>query len=421
MRILIYPHDMNMGGSQLNAIEIAAQVQRLGHEVIIFGQDGVLRDRVNELGLEFIEAPRASLRPTPSIVTALRRIVAEREIDIVHGYEWPPALEAALALGYKQREKVVSTVLSMSVAPFIPGHIPLMVGTEQIAAIERENKRDLVGLMEPPVDTTLNHPLINVQGQKFADAWNLDLAIPIVSVVSRLAHEMKLEGILSAIAVVEHLNTVSPLQLLVVGDGPARNEVTIAARQANQRMGSERIILTGQLDDPRPAYQLADIVLGMGGSALRAMAFQKPLIVQGEKGFWEILSERSLPEFLWQGWYGVGTGTEAGQERLSEALTSLLRDENLRKECAELSLSIVSGRFSLEVAAERQIIFYREAMNRRPSLIHYLASMFRATTRFGKYNGERIIAKIRGRISVDDFNATPAISMKEIQNDEVKA
>ena len=38
VRILVYPHDLSMGGSQINAIEIGAKVRDLGHEVVIFGQ-----------------------------------------------------------------------------------------------------------------------------------------------------------------------------------------------------------------------------------------------------------------------------------------------------------------------------------------------------------------------------------------------
>ena len=421
MKILVYPHDMNMGGSQLNAIELAAQVKKLGHEVIVFGHDGVLRERVAELGLEFVEAPRARIRPTPSIVGALRRLVEERGIDIVHGYEWPPALETTLALGYKHRTKAVSTVLSMSVAPFIPRHVSLMVGTEQIAAVERDSKRSLVGLMEPPVDTILNTPDIDVGTDSFAATWNLDPEVPVISIVSRLAHEMKLEGILAAIAVVERCNEARPLQLLIVGDGPAGDEVREAVHRANKRMGKDRIVLTGQLEDPRPAYQLADVVLGMGGSALRAMAFRKPLIVQGEKGYWETLRVETLPEFLWQGWYGVGTGAAGGEQQLFDRLSKLLEDDELRTECATFSLATVRERFSLELGAERQVRFYRAALERQIRLRSYLESMIRATMGFARYYLQRSAARFGGKVSRDDFNATPVTAGLAGDRTEVRA
>jgi len=97
VKILVYPHDMNMGGSQLNAIELAGAVRDLGHEVGIVGHPGSLEARVAELGLEFIALPAPGRRPSPTMVRALRSLMSERGIDVIHGYEWPPALEGMAA------------------------------------------------------------------------------------------------------------------------------------------------------------------------------------------------------------------------------------------------------------------------------------------------------------------------------------
>ncbi|MDF2491460.1 MAG: glycosyltransferase, partial [Microbacterium sp.] len=70
-----------------------------------------------------------------------------------------------------------------------------------------------------------------------------------------------------------------------MGDGPARAEIEQRAAAVNAECGEGTVVVTGNLDDPRPAYAAADIALGMGGSALRALAYGAPLIVQGEHGF----------------------------------------------------------------------------------------------------------------------------------------
>lgn len=412
---------MNMGGSQLNAIEIAAEVKKMGHDVLIFGQPGTLTPLVADLGLEFVESPRARTRPTPSIVQALRRLMNERKIDILHGYEWPPALEATLAVGTRDASRAVSTVLSMSVAPFIPKHVPLMVGTEEIAAVERDRGRALVGLMEPPVDTTSNAPEVEVGATAFLSEWGIDPSVPVVSMVSRLAHEMKLEGILTAISVVERCNQDRPLQLLIAGDGPANKEVSNAAELVNKRLGCERIILTGQLEDPRPAYSIADVVLGMGGSALRAMAFQKPVIVQGEKGFWETLTRESLDTFLWQGWYGVGAGSATGFERLRGQLENLINSPSLQLELGNFSRTTVVERFSIHAAARRQIKFYEDAIAQKTVLTEYVRSLGGSSLGFVGYKFERTMAKVQGKLQRDDFNATPVVGSITENKSGVKA
>ena len=52
-----------------------------------------------------------------------------------------------------------------------------------------------------------------------------------------------------------------------------------------QTAGRQVVLLTGEIADPRPAYAAADVVVGQGGSALRGMAFGKPLVVVGEGRF----------------------------------------------------------------------------------------------------------------------------------------
>ncbi len=415
MKILVYPHDMAIGGSQLNAIELAAAVKGLGHEVVVYGQNGPLVDKVKELGLEFLPSPAVHRRPTPGIVRDLRRIVKKHGIDVVHAYEWPPSLEAALACAGKSPAVAVSTVMSMSVAPFIPRSVPLIVGTEQIAAAERDSGRNFVQLLEPPVDTSCNHADLNFDRSAFLAGIGARTDIFTVSIVSRLAHEMKLEGILCAIAVIARMNASSPIQLVIAGAGPALDEVVEQARVSNQAIGTQRIFLAGELEDPRPAYACADVSIGMGGSALRAMAFNLPLIVQGENGFWDLLDEDSVQTFLWQGWYGVGSGPLDAEENLMLILQKLVANPLLRDHLGEFGRELVLERFSLGGAAVQQAEFYREMQAKSlEGGSRDLLGGCMAGWQFVAYKWQQARAKLAGRGSRDDFNAKPVAALAPV-------
>ncbi|WP_125610493.1 glycosyltransferase [Specibacter cremeus] len=407
MRIVTYPHDMNIGGSQLNAIELAARVRDLGHEVIVYGQAGPLVEAVAAHGLEFIESPAVHRRPTPGIVHGLRTLVRRREVDIVHGYEWPPTLEAVLACRGRSAAVAVSTVLSMSVAPFIPANVPLLVGTEQIADAERTFGRARVELMEPPVDTALNRPDLDPGLDDFRRQWDLDGRAFTVSIVSRLAHEMKLEGILTAIEAVAMLDGEFPVQLVIAGTGPAAPQVRDHAQRVNRELGRRAIVLTGELADPRPAYAVADVSIGMGGSALRAMAFGKPLIVQGENGYWRVLAPESLPQFLWQGWYGSGPGPQDAARRLAGHLRELRDSRELRERLGRFARDTVCDRFSLDGAAGRLTDFYLRSRAVRDGAGGRLAHAAVAGGRFTAYNLGRMRWPGGRRPARDDFNAVP--------------
>ena len=96
MKVLTYPHSMEMGGSQLNAIQVAGAVRDRGHEVIVISEPGPLVARVNAMGLEHIEVSKDRKRPSPTVTRMLGELVQGRSVDIVHAHEWPPIIEAFL-------------------------------------------------------------------------------------------------------------------------------------------------------------------------------------------------------------------------------------------------------------------------------------------------------------------------------------
>ena len=406
MRALIYPHNFGIGGSQLNAIELAGTLHERGHDMIIFGRPGPLVERVTDFGMEFVEAPIRRRTPSPAVVDALVKLVRDRSIDVIHGYEWTPILEAAMAATRFGHSVVpVGTVMSMSVAPFIPRSVDLVVGTEQIADAERRSGRALVSVLEPPVD--LRHNRKGVVGD-LADvraSFGITDDRLIVVCVSRLAHQLKLGGLLTAIEVVGELSADIPVALLIVGDGPARTEVETAATRVNSLRGPGTVIIAGALLDPRPAYAVADVALGAGGSALRAMAFGAPLVVQGENGFWELLSSKSLDRFKWTGWYGYGDSPAGGSELLTSILSKVLLDGELRKELGEFSLKTVSERYSLDRAADLQLTIYDDAVARYSSV--GLKETMRSGLLYLKYQTGRRAARLSGRSVSEDFNARP--------------
>ncbi|WP_203898133.1 glycosyltransferase family 4 protein [Virgisporangium aliadipatigenens] len=402
LNILVYPHAMELGGSQLNAIELAAAVRDLGHEVTIVSEDGPLLRRVAELGLPRLGVPADRRRPSGTVSRYLRRLVAERGVDIVHGYEWPPGIEANAAVLGNPRAAAVCTVMSMSVAPFLPGSLPLVVGTEEIRERAAAGRRGPTYLIEPPVDVDANAPGHPVED--FRAAHDLEPGPVDLVVVCRLVPELKLEGILTAIDVVGALGAETPVRLIVVGDGDARSTVEERAAKANARAGRRAVVLTGALFDPRPAYAAADVMLGMGGSALRALAFGKPLVVQGERGFWELLTPSTVDTFLKQGWYGLGDGT-GGEERLTAILSGLLRDPDRRRSLGEYGRTLAVERFSLQRAATVQEKIYRDALARPRSRGRDTGEAARSAVGVFSHKLRRRYEGLRGTRARDDFNA----------------
>lgn len=403
VKVLVYPHSMAVGGSQLNAVELAAAVRDRGHDVSIFAGPGPLRTVADELGLPLVHAPVVGRRPSPRTIRALTRDVRAGGFDLVHGYEWPPAMEAVYGPHLRWSTPVVATIMSMAIAPFLPVHLPLVVGTELIQDDCAAAGRVDVQLIEPPVDTTANAPV--ERPDAFAAKWRIAAGQPVVVVVSRLAEELKKTGLLEAVQAVAALPPALGARLLIVGDGPARDEVDQRARGVNAACGREVVTCTGELLDPRPAYAVADVVLGMGSSILRGMAFAKPAVVQGEGGFWAVVEPGNLPMFLHQGWYGVGDG-RPGVAALTSILADLLSDDARRGDLGVFSRHVVLDRFSLARAARLLETVYDAAL--RPGAIQGRSrSMSIASASLVAYKLRRRYDRSRGQAAEDDFNARP--------------
>jgi glycosyltransferase involved in cell wall biosynthesis len=410
MKVLLYPHSMEVGGSQLNAIQLAGAIRDRGHEVIVLSEPGPLVERVKKLAIEHVELPSHRGRPSPKVIRIISDLVRRRDIDVVPGHEWPPIIEAFLVQTHIRRVRVVGTVMSMSVAPFLPRSVPLTVGTELIRRTALAAGHRSVGLLEPPVDTQTDNP--SVDGRGFRAGLGLRSDEVLVAMVCRLVPDLKLEGLLSACDAVRELAVAGkPVRLMIVGDGQARGDVAIRAAEVNAAAGYKVVLLTGEMADPGPAYAAADIIIGQGGSALRGMAFAKPLVVIGEEGFSELLTPESASTFLRQGWYGLGAGSlGSGVPALRLALERLVGSPGVRRDLGLFGRQLAEQRFSLGHAAEIVENIYVSAVQNPVSLEQLLPDFLHVTA---GVIGNRLQRKYRrwfGTPATDDCNARDVIA-----------
>lgn len=358
MKVLVFTHRLDLGGTQTNAIDLAASVRdRFGHDVVLFGTPGPAMNLATDRGLRVVPAPAARVRPSLKMMVALRDVVAAESPDLVHAWDWPQVLDAYFGQRLAGSMPVLGTSMSMSVERFLPRAIPMTFGTSELRARAAEVWSSPVSLLEPPVDTEANHPGA-VDPAPFRRRYGLSPGVPTVVVVSRLSRDMKLEGIRRSIGAVARLAAERPVRLVIVGDGDAFKELSHDAAA----LGRRAVILAGAMRDPRPAYAAADIVVGMGGSALRAMAFAKPVIILGERGFSEVFEPTTAAQFLWRGFFGEGDG---GSDRLINQLSDLLDEPERGAVLSEFGLRTVTERYGLDAATAHLEELYREVAGER--------------------------------------------------------
>ncbi|WFU50066.1 glycosyltransferase [Sinorhizobium terangae] len=361
--MLVYPHDLSIGGSQINAIDLAAAVAEAGHDVIVYGIPGPLVSYIEERGLRYVPARPLKYRPAPSRIVQIAALVRSERIDLIHAYEWPTCLDAYYGAGLLLNVPLLCTVLSMQVMPHVPASVPLIMGTSDLAIEARKTHRGQVWVLEPPIDVERDTPLLD--GKAFRNRHGVADEEFLVVTVSRLAIDLKLDALVRAIDAADILAGSYPLRLILLGDGPAREALTTRAAAVNRRHGREIVMLPGADLDPRSAYAAADLVIGMGSSALRALAIARPLIVQGEQAFSEIFEPSTVELFLRQGFYGLADGA-AGAGRLAAQIEGLIKDPARRTALGRFGREMVTKRFGLQRAANLQLDIYRQVLTEPP-------------------------------------------------------
>ena len=285
MRVLVYPHTMEIGGSQLNAVETAGAVRDRGHDVsVVSAAWPAGRDWCASWGYPHPLDPRDHAGPCPTRARGPADALArEQKFDIVHGYEWPPWRGGDPGPRLRLGVPVLCTVMSMAVAPFLP-HYDAADRRHRRAAAPRRGGGPRPGDARWSRRWTCAPTRPSYEAGSFRAELGLDPDVPLVAVVCRLVPELKLEGMPGRRATRSGTRRLGyPAATRARRRrGRPRRRVEEAAAAANARAG-RRVVDPGRAaGDPRPAYAAADVVFGMGGSALRAMAFAKPLVVRGE-------------------------------------------------------------------------------------------------------------------------------------------
>ena len=367
MKILVFSHQLVMGGTVVNAVELATALRDLhGHDVVLFASPGPMVKLVREKKLRFLPGPDARFHPSLALMRALRNAVRSERPELLLAWDWWQCIDAYFAVHLPMRVPMVVLDMTMNVTRLLPKSLPTMFGTPELVEQARALGRPRVGLLLPPVDVHLNAPG-SVEAGPFRERYAIQNGDITLVTVSRLDTFLKGESLFRTVAAVRSIGRDLPLRLVLVGDGEERTRLERVADDVNRQLGRPAVILTGQLLDPRPAYAAADIVIGMGGSALRGMAFGKPVIVVGERGFSAPLTPETAASFYHDGIYGRGDGGPDNTRLLAD-IRALAVQPALFPALGEFSRQFVLRHFSLETVSAQLAEFCRSAVTETPRL-----------------------------------------------------
>jgi glycosyltransferase involved in cell wall biosynthesis len=418
MKILVFAHAFDVGGSQVNAIDLTAALRDLhGHDVVLFATPGPMVEVAETKGLRFLPAPVVNVYPSLAMMRALREVVRREKPDLIHVWDWWQILDAYYAVHLLMRIPMVVTSTLNYIDRLLPKALPTMFMTPELVDIAKAAGRRQVQLLLPPVDVHLNAPDA-VDPRPFRERYGIEIGDLTMVTVSRLVERMKSESLRRTIDAVRTLGHDLPLRFLIVGDGDARAELERLAAQTNNELGRDAVVLTGKLLDPRPAYAAADIIVGMGGSALRGMAFGKPVIIVGEQAFSAPFTPETAGSFYYKGIYGLGDGSSSNDRLIADIRALAENRDNLRA-LGAFSREFVLKHFSLEAVCAQLEKFCCVAVaeRRRPFVAAADAVRTAGLLWFGKFTPDSIRRLIKNHELKKAATATHRNAPSPIRSD----
>jgi len=313
IRVLHVTYDMGIGGTEQvikNLIEGSQELPIEHHICCLEGPVGPWGLTLEQSGIPVFKLQRAP-KITWAVVSELRRIIKDNNIDIVHGHQYTPFVFGFLAtrltnakILFTEHGRFYPDVVSKKrqlinrlIFPFVDGVTSISKATK-LALVEHEkipaNKIEVIYNGILPVPKTPKEKIDELRA-----SLNIPNEAIIFGTIARLDpiknQKMMIEGFAQAYA--ENKN----IRLIIVGDGPERNNLeTLITKLKLEGV----VTLTGFIPSPTDYINLLDVFLltslseGTSMTLLEAMSAGKPSIVTDVGGNPELIINKFLGQVV---------------------------------------------------------------------------------------------------------------------------
>jgi glycosyltransferase involved in cell wall biosynthesis len=352
-----------IGGTELNAVRTAEALDPDRIELFIFHLQthGPLRSRYERLAVSMTHVPIPNLYSPRTAVQGMRfaRLLRRRNIDVVHSHDiycnifavpWARFLSRCSIIASRRwwyeapRPELVmvnrwSSLLAHRILANSSGVAELLAREE---GVPRKKIVEIPNFLAESA-FELADEVVRVAKRR---AWGLPDGAFAVGIVARLSPVKNHALLLKAVAQLD-----TRFHLIVVGDGPSRNQLEELARKLRIEA---RVHFIGEVVSPDNLHQFLDISVlcslseGFPNSLIEAMAAARPVIATPVGGVTDAVT------------HGV-TGILVPFDDplpLAEALRMLEADAPLRTRLGEAGREAVRLKFRQEVVIEKLSVLY---------------------------------------------------------------
>lgn len=378
--------DLDTGGAELSAIEIAGAISEAGGRSIVLSRGGRLEADLAAAGGELIRFPAATKNPAKIIANAfeIARIIKRESADLIHARSRAPAWSTLIAArragvpfvttyhgAYNEQgslKRLYNSVMARGDLVIANSHytadlVRSRYGTpeERIRIIHRGVDMDRYDPAAIPADRVA----------AMRRAWGLREAERAVLHPARLSNWKGQTTVIAAAEKLKQQGQLEDIVFILAGDAQGREAYAEALRAqiASAGLGSS-VRLVGHVTDMPAAFAASSAALvasiepeAFGRTATEAQAMGCPVIATAIGAPPEtVLAEPAVAEDLATGWL-VGPGEP---DALADALAALFsRSPAETTEMGRRARARVAENFSLEAMKAKTLAVYDELLPTR--------------------------------------------------------
>lgn len=372
LTVLLALMALSAGGAETHVVSLAKELSVRGVNVLVASHGGSLTTDLDKSGIPHFTLPLDRKMPISLIrsVKGISDIVRQNKVDIIHAHARIPAwichwVEYMTGCPYiTTSHGIYSTGWGMGL---------LSTWGNRTIAVSEDVKNHLVQNFK--VDPDIIHVIPNgIDLKKFdpnVDTTAVEKELGILPTDLKIVYISRLMGARGEIALrlIEAMPEIQDefpdVRLAVIGEGDKFSAISKMSKEYNNRVGIQKVIVTGARLDTPQIMNMADVAVGVGRVALEAMALEKPVIIAGEAGFMGVLTPRNFKEAHKHNFSGRGSDRQTSASTIAKSIRELLRNREYREELGVFGRQAVEKYFSIESMTENIIKVYKEVLSRR--------------------------------------------------------
>ena len=373
---------LDAGGSEQATVEIADALTRAGASALVASEGGRMATAVTQTGGEVIALPVASKNPLTILANArrLRRLIEDRNVDLVHARSRAPAWSAFLAARATGRPFVTTYHGAYgSVGPLKAAYNSVMGRGDRIIANSRYTAalvaerhhvaRDRIRVIYRGIDAATFDPLMVPPGPvaKLRESWGVPPGTKVVLQAARLTglkgHRLTIE----AASRLKREGALVSAVIIFAGDAPGKAGYRQELLDLIARNGlGDKIRLVGHCHDMPAAFLASYVALvpslvaeTFGRTSVEAQAMGCPVIVSNLGALPETIVSPEQDASRFTGWLVPANDAVALADGLRLAL-SLTPAE--RAKIGQRASARVGVEFALSQMQAKTLAVYDELL-----------------------------------------------------------